>query len=213
MCRKLQVGGFVPFTTVDYPGKLSAVVFCQGCPWCCTYCHNAHLQPFGAGSVPWKDVLAQVERRRGFLDAVVFSGGDPTAQTALGDAVRDIKHLGFLVGIHTAGMYPSRLAALLPEVDWVGFDVKAPFDRRYDILTQTAGAAEVAAESLQLLIASGVDYQIRTTLDPRHLDEPARESLARQLHARGARPTTWQNCRQPEQGVQRFQNDSRSEQG
>lgn len=195
--RELQVGGFVPFTTVDYPDKLSAVVFCQGCAWRCTYCHNSHLQPFCAGSIPWGDVLAQLALRRGFLDAVVFSGGEPTAQAALGDAIREVKDLGFLAGLHTAGIHPARLAALLSDLDWVGLDVKAPFDERYDKLTQTSGSAAAASQSLQLLLDSGVSYQVRTTLDPKHLDETSRESIARQLRALGSRSTIWQVCRPP----------------
>ncbi len=191
----LQVGGFVPFTTVDYPGKLSAVVFCQGCPWRCGYCHNAHLQPFSAGAIPWEDVCAQLARRRGFLDAVVFSGGEPAAQAGLPDAMAQVRALGFLVGLHTAGMHPGRLAVVLPLADWVGFDVKAPFDERYDRLTGRPGSAEVVSESLRLLLASGVDHQIRTTLDDTFLDEPAREDLARHLRDLGGKSTVWQTCR------------------
>ncbi len=197
----LAVGGFVPFTTVDYPGRLGAVVFCQGCPWRCGYCHNAHLQPFTAGNFPWNDILEQLAERRGFLDAVVFSGGEPTAQAALPDAMAGVKELGFLVGLHTAGMHPGRLAAVLPMVDWVGFDVKAPLDRRYDALTQRGGSWPAVKESLFLLISSGVDYQVRTTLDPAHLDEPACAELQRQLRALGAKPTLWQTCRPPFPGT------------
>jgi pyruvate formate lyase activating enzyme len=191
----LQVGGFVPFTTIDYPQKLSAVVFCQGCPWRCGYCHNRHLQPFGPGSIGWQDVLAELGKRRKFLDAVVFSGGEPTAQNTLLPAVRRVRALGFLVGLHTAGIYPQRLRDILPFVDWVGLDVKAPFDARYDTLTGRTGSAPAAAESLRLLVASGVPHQIRTTLDTTHLDEPARETLQRNVRDLGAQPTLWQVCR------------------
>ena len=71
----LRLGGLTRLSASDYPGKLAAVVFCQGCAWRCGYCHNAHLQPRrGREEIAWSDVLAFLQRRRGLLDAVVFSG-------------------------------------------------------------------------------------------------------------------------------------------
>lgn len=191
----LEVGGFVPFTTVDYPGKLSAVVFCQGCPWRCGYCHNRHLQPFQRGSIAWLDILARLEKRVGFLDAVVFSGGEPTAQIALSEAIEEVRALGFLIGLHTAGIYPARLATILPRLDWVGFDFKAPVDERYDQLTGVPGSADAVAESLAMLLKANVPHQIRTTRDPERLNDLACSDLARHLHQSGAAATHWQTCR------------------
>jgi pyruvate formate lyase activating enzyme len=195
----LQVGGFVPFTTVDYPERLSAVVFCQGCAWRCTYCHNPHLQPFCAGSHAWEDIVADLRKRSGFIDAVVFSGGEPTAQDALPAAATEVRAMGFAVGLHTAGMLPGRLAAVLAHVDWVGFDVKAPLDTRYDRVTRIRGSAARVIESLRILLASGVDYQLRTTLDPEHIDQAARDDILAHLKALGAPPPVWQPHRNPDQ--------------
>ncbi|MBI3069525.1 MAG: 4Fe-4S cluster-binding domain-containing protein, partial [Betaproteobacteria bacterium] len=76
--ERLRVGGLVPLTTTDYPGRLAAVVFCQGCPWRCGYCHNPHLLPARrTAPIAWHAVRDFLERRRGLLDAVVFSGGEP----------------------------------------------------------------------------------------------------------------------------------------
>ena len=126
--RSLQVGGLTPFTTIDYPGQLAAVVFVQGCPWRCGYCHNPHLQPRAPAPRPrWRAVLAFLRRRaRACSTRVVFSGGEPTLDPALPHAVARRARLGFGVGLHTAGIYPQRLQALLPRLDWVGLDVKAP---------------------------------------------------------------------------------------
>src|SRR3954470_21541171 len=97
---ELRIGGFVPFSGIDYPHHLSAVVFCQGCPWRCGYCHNAHLQPArGESERTWDDVLAFLGRRRSLLDAVVFSGGEPTLQAGLGAAMQDVKAMGYKVGL------------------------------------------------------------------------------------------------------------------
>ena len=123
----MRVGGFVPFTSTDYPGALAAVVFCQGCPWRCGYCHNPHLVPArGEGERGFDGILEWLENRRGLLDAVVFSGGEPTAQAALDEAMDAVRARGFKIGLHTGGAYPRRLAALFRHVDWIGFDVKAP---------------------------------------------------------------------------------------
>jgi len=175
--RELRVGGFVPLSTGDFPGQLSAVVFCQGCPWRCRYCHNPHLQPVDSSSgVAWDGLLRKLERRRGLVDAVVFSGGEPTAQpNALADAVQATRSLGFRIGLHTAGIYPRPLERLLPQLDWVGFDIKA-MPSGYLAVTGVQGAEKRAEESLRLLIASGVPHEVRTTVHP---DLVAREDLLR----------------------------------
>ena len=104
--RTLRVGGVVPFTANDFPGRLAAVVFTQGCPWRCAYCHNPHLISARGGDAAaeraWPDLLRWLGTRCGLLDGVVFSGGEPTAQHAIVDAVRDVRALGFEVGLHTA---------------------------------------------------------------------------------------------------------------
>lgn len=159
----LRVGGLTPLTSIDFPGRLAAVVFCQGCPWRCVYCHNPHLIPADVPpAMAWKEVLAFLERRRGLLDGVVFSGGEPTLQAALPRAMREVRGMGFQVALHTAGMYPERLAAVLPMVDWVGLDIKAPAPLHDRIVGAPGGHDRVMA-SLDLLLASGVDHQCRTT--------------------------------------------------
>lgn len=122
----LTVAGLVPMSSVDWPGKLVATVFLQGCPWDCGYCQNPDSRDARTpGRVDWADVLGLLRRRRGLLDGVVFSGGEATRQPALEEAMRQVRELGFGVGLHTAGPYPGRLERVLPLVDWLGLDVKA----------------------------------------------------------------------------------------
>ena len=191
----LQVGGFVPFSTVDYPGHLAAVVFCQGCVWRCRYCHNPHLQPFDGGCWSWDNVLSLLAQRRNFLEAVVFSGGEPTAQACLPAAMCAVKDLGFKIGLHTAGIFPDLLAAVLPLVNWVGLDVKAPFDERYDRITQRKCSFEAPAEALRLLLASGVSYELRTTVHPELLSPVDLAEISSSLESLGASPTKIQPFR------------------
>ena len=115
----LVVGGFERLSTVDWPGQLAAVVFCQGCAWRCAYCHNPHLLAFApAADAPpapsWPEILAWLPRRRGLLDAVVFSGGEATFQPGLPEALRAVRALGFKAGLHTGGPLPGRFAQCLP---------------------------------------------------------------------------------------------------
>lgn len=191
----LRCSGLVPFTTVDYPGRLAAVIFCQGCTWRCRYCHNTHLQPFGDGALDWREVDAFLESRTGLLEAVVFSGGEPTAQAALEPAMRRVRELGFLVGLHTAGIFPERLRRILPLADWVGLDVKAPFDHRYDSVTQVKNSWEPAARALDAVLEAGIPYELRTTVHPALMDLSDQEELTKLLIARGAQLPRWQKFR------------------
>ncbi len=194
--RSLQVGGLTPFTSIDYPGQLAAVVFVQGCPWRCGYCHNPHLQPRGSGAGPsWSEVLVFLRRRTGLLDAEVFSGGEPTLDPALPRAIADVRALGFKVGLHSAGIYPQRLQAVLPLVDWVGLDIKAPLadDTRHAGVTGVRDSASPVRLSLAALVqharASGLPFECRTTAHPALLDDAALRAVADDLAAAGV--TDW----------------------
>jgi pyruvate formate lyase activating enzyme len=206
------------------------VVYCQGCPWRCPYCHNGHLleaaasrddarsaaenasrkpqlnawgvesarqmdheiqangeaQINGEGqaaeqnAITWSEVLDLLRTRRGLLDAVVFSGGEPTAQSALADAMVEVRALGFKVGLHTGGPYPERLRTLLPLIDWVGLDIKALPDD-YPQVTGVPGSGEAAWQSLRLLLESGVALEVRTTPMPGLDDDDYLQRLMRQL--------------------------------
>lgn len=192
---RIRVGGLERLSLCDWPGELVATIFCQGCPWDCPYCHNPHLLPArGQQMIPWRDVLAFLETRRGLLDGVVFSGGEPTMQKQLTDAIRDVRAMGYNIGLHSAGPYPARLAAVLPLVDWVGFDVKAAFGE-YDRATRAPRSGERAKESLKHLQASGVAFELRTTVDPHLLDDAAIGRLRADLAQLGLPPQRLQTFR------------------
>ncbi|MGO1540201.1 MAG: anaerobic ribonucleoside-triphosphate reductase activating protein [Luteimonas sp.] len=191
----IRIGGMVPMTTVDFPGRLAAVLFLQGCPWRCTYCHNPHLLPArGKTGVEWTSVLAFLQRRVGLLDAVVFSGGEPTLQPALAAAVDRVRGLGYRIGLHTGGMYPARLERLLPQLDWVGLDIKAPRERYAGVTARRRGVDAVWT-SLDRLVDSGVDHECRTTWHPELYPEPELRALGRELARRGVRRWVVQECR------------------
>ncbi|WP_081784863.1 anaerobic ribonucleoside-triphosphate reductase activating protein [Cellulomonas sp. KRMCY2] len=191
----LQIAGLTPLSTCDWPGRLVATVFLQGCPWRCTYCHNPDLiDPRTAGVVAWSAIRGLLARRSGLLDGVVFSGGEPTRQAGLADAMTEVRTAGFAVGLHTGGAYPGRLAAILPLVDWIGFDVKAPADL-YRAVTGVGSSAQRASASLRLVLDSGVDVQVRTTVDPTVLDDDDVARLGATLRDLGVRDHVLQEVR------------------
>ncbi|MBK1647430.1 anaerobic ribonucleoside-triphosphate reductase activating protein [Rhabdochromatium marinum] len=191
----LRLGGLTALSTTDYPGELAATLFCQGCPWRCAYCHNAHL--LNANTPPalsWAEVLEFLGSRRGLLDAVLFSGGEPTLQAALPTAIQAVRRLGFKVGLHSGGPAPQRLARVLPLIDWLGLDIKAlPED--YPLITGVPGSGAKAWESLALALASDVALEVRTTVMPGFDHPDYLADLMQQLAAAGVSRYALQQCR------------------
>ena len=184
----LRIGGITPFSTVDWPGKLACVVFLAGCPWRCPYCQNHALQRVEAATLTDTDLLDFIKSRRGLLDGVVFSGGEPLAQPDVIGAACQARELGFEIGLHTCGAFPDRLRRILPYVDWVGLDVKAPWDS-YEDIACSGGAGSLARESLEAVLESGVELEVRTTWHPDLLSADDMRAIAHDLAARGVR--TW----------------------
>ncbi|MEI7900729.1 MAG: anaerobic ribonucleoside-triphosphate reductase activating protein [bacterium] len=168
----MNLAGFVPLSLCDYPGRVAAVIFTQGCNFRCPWCHNGHLLPLTADPskrVSEEQVLAVLEKRRTRLGGVVISGGEPTLQPALPRFLRCLKALGLDVKLDTNGSHPNVLRQLLADrlLDYVAMDVKAPW-HKYATLTGMAccDVASVQA-SMALIAASGLPHAFRTTrVDP-----------------------------------------------
>lgn len=171
----LPIAGLIPFSATDWPGKLTATVFTTGCPWACVYCHNPALQdPHGPTTSTLGELLELAASRRGLLDGVVFSGGEPTMHRGLPDAIRAVRatepSLG--IGLHTCGYLPGRLRDLVEDSttrpDWIGLDVKGLTDDLPDVVRCTPAGARRAWQSFDYLAEKArtelLDLQIRTTL-------------------------------------------------
>lgn len=175
----------------DWPGRHVATVLTRGCPWCCSPCRHpalgGHAPDRPPGDAPrWADVVAFLADRRGLLDGVVFSGGEPTLHAGLPDAVDAVRALGLPVALHTHGAWPARLARLLPLVDRVSLDIKH-LPSRYRAVTGRAPAGRRAFESLAVLVRSGVEHEVRTTVDPCIHTRADLLALGEHLHALGLR--------------------------
>lgn len=189
---RLPVAGLTPMTTLDYPGHLACVVFLQGCPLRCGYCHNPQmLESRRAKASEWAEIETFLTNRRGLLEGVVFSGGEPTLHPELPDAVSAARAMGFKVGLHTSGVYPRRLAELLAHLDWVGLDVKGLNVRgsvdHFDTIVGRPGLASAHADSLAMLLESNVDLECRTTLHWRDFTLDSLHRLALSLARRGVK--------------------------
>lgn len=182
------VAGITPFTTIDYPGCLAGVFYLQGCPWRCRYCYNAEFWPLPpeGNKIPFEKVRDFLFARQGRLEGIVFSGGEPTAHTYLSRWMDAVKKLGFKIGLHTAGIYPERLQKIIPYCDWMGLDIKAPF-QSYEKVTQISSSGAEVRESAALIIKSGKPYEFRTTFHPDLLSHDEILSIAREISAMGCK--------------------------
>lgn len=185
----LRIGGLLPLTTVEWEGRLAAVLFLQGCRWRCHYCHNTALVSSHSHTLkPWSEVLAFLQERQGLLDAIVFSGGEPTIQPALPAGLWAAKELGYLVALHTNGCNPTLLRKILTAglVDFVAMDVKAPF-AEYPGVTQVPNSGQMARVSAMAIIESGVAHEFRTTYHSDLLTPEDIHAIATDLAWRGAK--------------------------
>lgn len=149
----------------DWPGRTVLTILLQGCPWSCISCQTPELRdPFVPGTVTWHQVRDVISRSRSGLDGVVFSGGEPTRQDGLADAMEQVRALGLPVGLHTSGSYPQHFAAVLSLADRVVLEIKAPATL-YRAITGVGASAHKAFASLRLALDSGVDLQVRTVAD------------------------------------------------
>ena len=172
----MYICGLQKLAMVDYPGKLAATVFTGGCNLRCPFCHNALLvtRLSETPELPAQEVLDFLRSRRGLLDGVVLSGGEPLLQSGAADFLKQVRALGFAVKLDTNGCFPDALAAILEAglVDYVAMDIK----NRREKYPETVGVPgfDIAPveESVRLLMEGKVDFEFRTT-------------LVRELHAPG----------------------------
>lgn len=168
--RPLRFSGVQPFTRLDYPGLLACIAFLPGCNFRCGYCHNPEfvlpdsLMKTQASWVGEQDFVSFLERRRGKLDGVVISGGEPTLQPGLPAFIRRVKHMGFKVKLDTNGSRPDVVARLLDEqlLDYVSMDVKTSLERYHDLVGPCVDP-EAIRTSIKVIMDRSPEYEFRTT--------------------------------------------------
>ena len=192
----MNIGGFLSLSLCDYPGKVAAVVFSNGCNFRCPWCHNGHLLRGASGpdyhEIPEDEVFARLAELKNRLQGVVVTGGEPTIQPNLRDFITRIKALGLLVKLDTNGSNPDVVRDLVGAglVDFIAMDVKAPW-AKYGVLTGLAESpAEKVQETMSVIVASGLPHQFRTTrVTPLLTDDDCAE-IERQIPV--GSPFKWQ---------------------
>lgn len=163
----MNIGGLEKISLIDYPGKVSAVIFTQGCNFRCDYCHNPELvyPSLFQESIPEREVFAFLRKRTGKLQAVVITGGEPTMQENLLQFIGKIRRLGFLVKLDTNGSNPELVRSAIEKklVQYLAMDIKGPL-KKYQKIACAAVDPEKVVESIGLIMRSGVDYEFRTTV-------------------------------------------------
>ena len=163
----MVIGGFQKFSVIDYPNKIAAVVFTQGCNFRCSYCHNPELVMPETHKEPIleKDILGFLEKRKGMLEGVTITGGEPLLHKGLPIFIKAIKNLGYSVKLDTNGSFPERLKGIVDErlVDYIAMDIKAPLGK-YNFVVRANVSTEDIRRSIEIIMFSGLDYQFRTTV-------------------------------------------------
>ena len=134
----MLIGGLQKMTMLDYPGKVACTIFTYGCNFRCPFCHNATLVIDEASLIPKEEILSYINKRKGILDGVVVTGGEPLLQNDIIDFLRELRESGLLIKLDTNGSYPEKLKEIidLGLVDYVAMDIKNSRDK-YELTTGT----------------------------------------------------------------------------
>lgn len=163
----MNTGGLQKVSLIDYPGKICAILFTQGCNFRCPYCHNPELVDPAQyiGCIPDEEIFSFLEKRRGKLDAVSITGGEPTVQPDLIEFIERIRKINYLIKIDTNGAFPDVLEKLIDRklVDYIAMDVKAP-QKRYREITRSNVDPDRIRLSIEMIMNSGIEYEFRTTV-------------------------------------------------
>ena len=161
----MLIGGFQKMTMLDYQGRVACTIFTYGCNFRCPFCHNATLVIDEAQLFSENEILSYLNKRKGILDGVCISGGEPLLQNDIFDFIKKIKSLGLLVKLDTNGSYPERLREAIDSglVDYVAMDIKTSKEN-YSRVADTNVKIEDIEKSVQILLESNIDYEFRTTV-------------------------------------------------
>ena len=164
----MRLGGIQKLTLLDYPGVVACTVFTLGCNMRCPFCHNSLLvtKTDEAEEYPVEDFFAFLEKRRGILDGVAITGGEPLLQSDIGEFIAKIKALGYKVKLDTNGSFPEKLEEILKSgnVDYVAMDIKNSPEKYAETVGIPGFDVSKIQRSIEIIRSSGVEYEFRTTV-------------------------------------------------
>lgn len=171
----MRIGGLQKVTLIDYPGKVACTVFLSGCNFRCPFCYSPELvlpeEIEKHPAIKEKDFFDFLLGKKGLLDGCVICGGEPTINgEELVDFCKKIKEMGFLIKLDTNGSNPDVLNKVIPFIDYIAMDIKAPLNDKYKDFSGIDCLEEIK-ESIELIKRSGLDYEFRTTITSHSIDD------------------------------------------
>jgi len=168
----MKIGGIQKTSLLDYPDEISAIIWTIGCNFRCPYCYNKDIVLGNVKTISVNEVTSFLEKRKGLLDALVITGGEPFLQEDILNFCEKVKKLSYLIKIDTNGTYPKKLKNLIDKklIDYVAMDIKAPKEK-YQKLTNVKVNIKKIDESVSILRNSKIDYEFRTTFVPELLNK------------------------------------------
>jgi len=180
----MKIGGLQKVSLIDYPGKISAIIFTEGCNFRCPYCHNPELvdRKLYRPCLPEENILQFLTTRQGKLDAVTITGGEPTLQEDLIPFIQKVRRMGFAVKLDSNGSAPDVLDSLIKDrlLDFIALDVKAPL-QKYESVVQSPASGETIRKSIRLILDADVPHEFRTTIVASLLTPDDIEGIAREI--------------------------------
>ncbi len=180
----MTIAGLQKLTLLDFPGKTACTVFLNGCNFRCPFCHNFALaKGLAEPLMEEEELLSFLESRKGLLDGVCFTGGEPLMQRELPALIRKIKEMGYGVKLDTNGCFPERLKALAEEglLDYVAMDVKNAPERYGETVGFLKLDLAAIRESIEYLKSGKVEYEFRTTVVSEYHGEEELKAIAEWL--------------------------------
>jgi pyruvate formate lyase activating enzyme len=179
-----SASGFLPNSMLDWPGKVCTVLFLNGCNFRCPYCHNPDLVN-GAripNQVSWNRLAFFLTQRKGWIDGVSISGGEPTLHAELPELCRKIKSIGMLVKIDTNGSRPRMLREMLARglIDHISMDIKTSLPKYPEVVRRPVDMDSIV-ESMKIILKCGIEHEFRCTVVPGLVKYKDLESIARML--------------------------------
>ena len=162
----MLIGGFQKMTMLDYPGKIACTVFTYGCNFRCPFCHNARLVTKPSDMIPESEIFSYLEKRRGMLDGVCITGGEPLLQKDIFEFMKKIQDMGFLVKLDTNGYFPDLLSEAIERglCDYVAMDIKNSKSKYAKTVLADNFDISPICKSVEILLGGRVEYEFRTTV-------------------------------------------------
>lgn len=178
----MKIGGLQKFSLIDFPKHLSCILFTIGCNFRCPYCHNPELVDETSGEISMIQILEFLSNRKGKIEGVVITGGEPTMHDDLPSFITTIKNMGYMIKLDTNGTNPDMIKHLLEEklLDYIAMDIKSPIDLYSKNVARAINSGAIR-KSIKIIKLSKIDYEFRTTVVKSLLSEKDIEQIGKEI--------------------------------